>query len=236
MQWYAHQVYVSDDGRYLVRMGPWAAWLGELAVAFYENGRLLKAYVIAELFSDISDLSPPVSGYILLNLESSYDPSSNRLTIETTSNDIHTFDVTTGKIVSSKKIRSLEIDAEVLMRDGRQIPVTNFRHCGSYLGTKARLEDGVTEVQALIGYRDTEAFGGDSGVGEKVTFPLNQLSDLLNIGPVEGVDHQHILTFTSGERATVRLSDAFGSLCGDNETGEEIEFPLDSIEAVYFGE
>lgn len=64
--WYEFQVYLSDDGDHLVRMGPWA-WdqvnHADLAVAFYERGKLLRAHLVCDLLKDPSCVSESVSHY-----------------------------------------------------------------------------------------------------------------------------------------------------------------------------
>src|SRR2546423_15301375 len=56
--WYCFEAFLSEDGKYLVRMGPWNGGRepakGDLAVAFYENGKLLKEYSTADLVDDTS--------------------------------------------------------------------------------------------------------------------------------------------------------------------------------------
>lgn len=66
--WYSVQVFVSRDGRYLVRMGPWNVGTGpakaDLAVAFYKDGKLLKQYSTADLVKDTSKAIQTTSHYI----------------------------------------------------------------------------------------------------------------------------------------------------------------------------
>lgn len=50
--WYAFQVFLSDDCRYLVRMGVWPTIKEEytdVAVAFYDRGKLVKSYEVRDL-------------------------------------------------------------------------------------------------------------------------------------------------------------------------------------------
>ncbi|RBP46118.1 hypothetical protein DES53_102504 [Roseimicrobium gellanilyticum] len=50
--WYASEVFLSDDGRYLVRMGVWptiSEKFDDVAVAFYDRGKLLKSYEVRDL-------------------------------------------------------------------------------------------------------------------------------------------------------------------------------------------
>ncbi len=54
--WYAFQVYLSNNGTYLVRMGNWAQGMEpsneDLAVSFYKKGIKLKSYSTADLIKN----------------------------------------------------------------------------------------------------------------------------------------------------------------------------------------
>lgn len=63
---YTFQAFLSDDGRYLVAMGPWASdqeYLVDLAVAFYADGKLLKEHLVRDLILDPRTLSMSTSHY-----------------------------------------------------------------------------------------------------------------------------------------------------------------------------
>lgn len=51
--WYSHAVFLTNDGDYLVRIGPWNSGAHpskeDLALSFYKGGRLLRSYSTAEL-------------------------------------------------------------------------------------------------------------------------------------------------------------------------------------------
>lgn len=56
--WHSREVYLSNDGRYLVRMGPWASDQvnhADLAIAFYDRGVLLKEYRVCDLLKDATN-------------------------------------------------------------------------------------------------------------------------------------------------------------------------------------
>ncbi|QIF02561.1 hypothetical protein [Roseimicrobium sp. ORNL1] len=64
--WYASQVFLSDDGRYLVRMGVWPRTNEEytdVAVAFYDRGKLLKSYEVCDLIKRPHRIEHSVSHY-----------------------------------------------------------------------------------------------------------------------------------------------------------------------------
>ena len=117
--WYSFRVFVSRDGRYLVRMGPWSIGdepdKGDLAVAFYRDGRLLKKYSTAELVKDKTKVIATTSHYFWrapsptdedvteadrLRLRLHLD-HTNVFDLHTIDGLTHSFDVTTGKLVST---------------------------------------------------------------------------------------------------------------------------------------
>lgn len=117
--WYSHQVFLSDDARFLVRMGPWhdgsRPQPGHLAVAFYCEGKLLKEYSTVDLLKDASKVLVSASHYqwladdvgrslpdpeIALRLEE-YDKS---FCLTTADGWHYTFDLSTGAIRSTRKI------------------------------------------------------------------------------------------------------------------------------------
>ncbi len=65
--WYTFEGYLSEDGRYFVRIGPWASDQEnhtDLAVAFYDKGKLLKEYAVRQLIKKPDLLEYSVSHYM----------------------------------------------------------------------------------------------------------------------------------------------------------------------------
>lgn len=108
--WYAFSGHLSNEGRYFVRMGPWASdQVGhtDLALAFYDRGKLLKEYRVKDLIKDASKLEYSVSHYRWQPEKQSMptgfvDQWESRLfhlvMVDKTTYD---FDFTTGAIVAS---------------------------------------------------------------------------------------------------------------------------------------
>ena len=120
--WYAWTMYLSNDGRYLVRMGNWAHGSEpsprNLAVAFYDNGKLLADYSTADLVKDKTKVRASVSHYVWLSyqvyrLEDGPESRlleprpkldyANKFYLKTCDGISYTFDATTGKIIEEKK-------------------------------------------------------------------------------------------------------------------------------------
>lgn len=117
--WYSFQVYISRDGQYLARMGPWSVGHEpeekDLAVAFYKGGKLLKEYSTKDLIKDPSKLLISVSHYMWLaheNLtaeEKGPEPSMNdyfeKFELHTIDGWTYVFDITNGEIKEEKRTK-----------------------------------------------------------------------------------------------------------------------------------
>jgi hypothetical protein len=105
--WYSFKVFLADDGRHLVRMGPWNEGSNptpdHLAVAFYRDGILLKSYSTAELVKDHSKIVSSVSHYRWLagrddEAEGPQLGWNGQFTLTTVDGINYRFDVTNGEI------------------------------------------------------------------------------------------------------------------------------------------
>lgn len=103
--WYGYRGKLSDDGRYLVVFGPWASDQKEhtdLAIAFYDKGKLLKQYAVRDLIREHDAVENSVSHYSWTPERQTkpngfYQDRFHLVTIEKTAYD---FDYTTGEISS----------------------------------------------------------------------------------------------------------------------------------------
>lgn len=97
IDWYAFEVFVSSDGRHLVRMGPWPSDPEELALAFYRDGEELKRYRISELVKNPEVLPHSISHFEWRG-DVLFDDSQSRLTVNTLAGETYVFDVTSGEV------------------------------------------------------------------------------------------------------------------------------------------
>jgi hypothetical protein len=119
--WYSLELYLSFDGQYLVRIGPWNRGHepnnSDLAIAFYKNGNLLKEYSVVDLVKDKSKVQATASHYFWL-ARSDYltdkKPEKwqedrlrldgmNVFHLKTIDGIMYQFDVTTGEIKKTEK-------------------------------------------------------------------------------------------------------------------------------------
>lgn len=94
---------LSSDGRHLVVWGGWPFTSGsyqELALAFYEDGRLRKSYAVGDLVANPTLLPHTVSHYTWL-MDSSLDDEKGQLTVVTLHNEEYIFSMVSGLPISS---------------------------------------------------------------------------------------------------------------------------------------
>jgi hypothetical protein len=107
--WYSHDVFLANDGDFLVRLGPWNSGSQprkeDLAVAFYKEGRLLKSYSTAELMEDPKRVSRSVSHYEWRSSDAPY-LGMGEFWITTIEGRLFVFDLATGKIKSARPAKN----------------------------------------------------------------------------------------------------------------------------------
>lgn len=114
VDWYCDQVEVASDGVHLVRHGPWPSLskqpsgpvgpteLGQEAVSFFANGKLLRTYSIGELVSD-PDRLPRSWSHFRWRESGSLNDVSLEYTLTTKDGNTFVFDLTTGATVSAHR-------------------------------------------------------------------------------------------------------------------------------------
>ena len=115
--WYAWRVFLSDDGHYLVRMGPWhrgrQAKKEDLGVAFYKDGLLLKEYSVVDLLKGPTQIARTVSHYFWLASEMPSPDSSRENELALYGYDFYLttiegynfhFNAATGVLIEEKKV------------------------------------------------------------------------------------------------------------------------------------
>lgn len=108
--WYAYNVYLSNDGHYLMNPGPWPVSpidSTDLALTFYKDGKQLKSYYTLDLIKDTSKVVYSASHYKYCCWSKFY-PYRDEYKVITMDKLIYTFDITTGEIISIKKIGWLD--------------------------------------------------------------------------------------------------------------------------------
>jgi hypothetical protein len=113
VDWYSFEVYISANGKDLIRMGPWPrSWekklsaeegaLKQPAVAFYENGKLLKGYSIKDLIRS-PDMLPRSVSHFRWAKDVLFDDRKDELKIITHDGQELLFDIKSGNITQKKQ-------------------------------------------------------------------------------------------------------------------------------------
>jgi hypothetical protein len=107
--WYAFSVFISDDGKYLVRMGNWAQGIApseeDLAVSFYKEGVEIRRYSTKELVKNPADVKRTTSHYFWQaeELDLPMLNWNNEFRVKTIDGYLYVFDIESGNLISSDK-------------------------------------------------------------------------------------------------------------------------------------
>ena len=106
--WYSYRVFISNDGKYLIRMGDWPSGTPkaeDLAIAFYVDGQQKKSYSTLDLLKEPSKVPRSISHYRWLeSVNPSYMPEQ-MFSVVTVEKVTITFDITTGEIKFTEPVK-----------------------------------------------------------------------------------------------------------------------------------
>ncbi len=118
--WFTWQGYLASDGKHFVRMGPWASDqenLSDLAIAFYQQGNLLKEYRVNELIQNREAISFSVSHYQwqpeIQTKPNGFDSEEESFSLVTADKSIYIFDIKTGGILRKERDSGAKSSREV---------------------------------------------------------------------------------------------------------------------------
>ncbi|WP_372368183.1 hypothetical protein [Candidatus Uabimicrobium sp. HlEnr_7] len=103
INWYASVTGISNDGQYIIRLGPWARSFDELGVAFYKRGIVIKEYSVKSLVYDDNKVEYS-AGHLVWRDLTSYDKMTQILTIKTLGGITYKFSID-GNIISKTNPR-----------------------------------------------------------------------------------------------------------------------------------
>lgn len=235
IDWHA-AVEVDDDGRHLVRRGPWG---GPMAVAFYDRGELLRSYDVTELVSDMDKLSYSVSHYIWID-KWEFLAHADRLHLRTLAGDTHVFDILTGNIVHSDLWQPPHISALVASPDTTTPQLLReVRLCGADHLLKRVMARGANANWQLFATRRHTRSGENSQTFETVSLELAGVAELMRREP-RTEDERELAEGTwfrmqvrDGSLHVVALAHGL-ALCGESADGTPREFDFASVTHVRF--
>ena len=99
VDWYSFKVFLSQDGRYLVRQGPWASTENDEAASFFADGVLLKSYPVKDIVRSVADL-PHSASHFQWAKDWNLNSANNTFVIETLEDQRIVFDLTNGQVLS----------------------------------------------------------------------------------------------------------------------------------------
>jgi len=105
VDWFARKVYLLNDGRGLIRMGPWArdwAGLSDLALAFYQRGREVRRYLVRDLIRDRGRIIRTASHYFWQKPEAGQtvlSPDEKTVKLFLIDGGVRVFDTATGEMM-----------------------------------------------------------------------------------------------------------------------------------------
>jgi hypothetical protein len=100
VDWYAHRVLVPSDGIHLIRQGPWAESRFTEAIAFFESGKKIRSYRVAD-FVDTTVTLPHSVSHFGWERSLTLDDSGKTVTLVTANWDRYVIDYTTATIISA---------------------------------------------------------------------------------------------------------------------------------------
>ena len=102
VDWFSYKVYLSKNGKYLVRMGPWASSGSDEAFSFFADGKLLKTYKVEDIVRDVAALPHSVSHFEWKKDTVLYD-AAGTFSASTLEGGDFIFDLATGEIRGGRK-------------------------------------------------------------------------------------------------------------------------------------
>ena len=237
VNWHARNVLLSKDGRYLIRLGPWASNYDDLAVAFYDNGVLIRAYAIKDLVRDPEKLPRSVS-HFQWDYEMQFDEDKNILHLSTYGNEIYELDVTTGLLmnISYKTLPVFTVDA--VNQSGKHYTLSDFQ---STIGSYVSLNNGAlgeSPRQYIFGWETIEPHRGDGkSTIREYRIPFSDIARLTRTDDSNNDALFWRIRFRSGDEQVIQVYESCHPMCrftGKTSSGETVELQFQDINLVVF--
>lgn len=107
--WYSYRVFISNDGKYLIRMGDWPSGIpkaDDLAVAFYVDGQQKKSWSTLDLLKEPSKVPKSISHYTWLEKVDDSYLLSEMFSVVTVEKIEITFDIKSGEIMFTEPVKT----------------------------------------------------------------------------------------------------------------------------------
>ncbi len=100
IEYLGNSVLITQDGRYLANLTYSTYSLDDMAVTFYDRGKLIKSLKVSEFIIPSDEPDPGMAGYAW-NLEVAFDDKRGLLRITTLGRDLLYFSMATGQLVEA---------------------------------------------------------------------------------------------------------------------------------------
>nr|MCH9675452.1 hypothetical protein [Gammaproteobacteria bacterium] len=220
IDWFAHSTHVTNDGRFMVRDGPWAGATDQLGIAFYDNGALISWFAIGDVVSDLNDLVHTTSHFFWRQGEAHFDADSGVYKFATVSGDRLEFHAKTGHLATAETFHSAKVDA-VLIANGRRKRIRGVSVCHSPLSHLSRA--GPSQRDALMGSIDLP----EKGLVRIIRIALTELVHMNK--QLSNGEEKWLVTNADGESFEIELE---GALCVRSDgAAQEVELgPVNRVE------
>ena len=229
-------VYLSDDGRYLVRPGGWAGSFREPAVTFYKDGIVIREVTIRELVKDESSVIETVSHFFWRRGTTFY-PSKNYYEIETSERARYLFDITTGEALGVERATLPIIAAYITTTQRKRQEVIGLRRClnplalatpsdpGSDAGFFGYLAvDAAQEKVQRENYKSVQRLAG-------ISVPFQNLNSARQLAKRKDGEVKFRLKTKDGSQLDIIVL-SIEELCGSYARGDSFRLSLSDIQSI----
>jgi hypothetical protein len=237
IDWYARSVILSSDGRYLIRRGPWASTPDNLAIAFYDRGKLLQAYSVSDLVRNPSGLPHSVS-HFKWQKEGYLDYEKGILHLTTLGYEIYEFDITTGQQVRNEVIDLPTFTVETESVSGHHNTLSNF------MWTEGDYQSGIAWGQGKVGHQyiiGWETIEPDLGDGKssirQMGFYFSTIALITRTDDSSGDEVFWNVKLRSGDEYVIQVTDADDSsyqFTGETSDGKTVKLLAQDINMIIF--
>lgn len=230
VKWYAFNTIPHIEGKYLVRMGPWASNVNQLAVAFYENGKLIKEYMIKDLVGNSDKLARTVS-HFFWRKDVNMNQESKKLRIKTLTDETYIFDIQTGDIIDKESEAIPVYNVKVIRKPGTEEKLSKFESCGG-IAFLQKLKKGSKANLAFYVYSNSQS--EEKGVKNIVTLPFEDIEKAVNSN-VQNDDKMKWNFYTRNQGKVFTFDvDNLTSYCGFNQDNKNVTIKAKEINEIIF--
>lgn len=224
--------YISNDGEHVVKFGPWAKNVQQMAVSFCKRDKLIAEYIIDDLITDPKELVRSTSHFFWKS-ETKYDAETAILFLKTVDQNEYWFDARTGKIIKHDYTPIPVYNALVGYKVGGYKVVRDFRSCAGM--AFAILMQGtdypIHELQVVDSVKKEK-------VGERVSLAAIHFRNIESLRFVEQTEKGRLIwqvKTRDGARGQVLVNSTRSDFCGEDNEGNRVSLSAADIRELKLG-